>query len=151
MTDETVVSTLNSLISLCKDGEADFFACARHAQSPELRQILTVRAVECQTAARDLAPFVVEYGGDPQLDGSPAGALQRAWRALRASLLGTTDRGILDECERAEEAALLRYQDALVRHDLPVTARLVVARQRLSTQRGFDELRMLKERLTATA
>jgi uncharacterized protein (TIGR02284 family) len=145
MTNDDIVDTLNDLIEACKDGEFGFDACAKHTQSSELRSLFLQRAAECRTAAAELQPHVVQYGGKPDQGGSASGALHRGWVAVRGSLVGFSDQAMLDECERGEDAALARYRKAL-KQELPEPLLALVQRQQLGVQRNHDQIKALRDR-----
>ncbi|RQP22817.1 ferritin-like domain-containing protein [Piscinibacter terrae] len=150
MSNDDIVDTLNDLIETCKDGEYGFGACAKHATSAELSTLFLQRAAECKTAAAELEPYVVQYGGKPDHGGSASGALHRGWVAVRGSLVGFTDQAMLDECERGEDAALARYRKAL-KEDLPEQLLALVQRQQLGVQRNHDQIKSLRDHARASA
>ena len=144
MSNDDIVDTLNDLIETCKDGEFGFTACAKHTSSSELRSLFLQRAAECKTAAAELQPYVVQYGGKPDQGGSASGALHRGWVAVRGSLVGFSDQAMLDECERGEDAALARYRKAL-KQDLPEQLLALVQRQEMGVQRNHDQIKQLRD------
>lgn len=148
-TNEDIVDTLNELIATCKDGELGFTACAERVQSEELRQLFLKRAGDCQLAAAELRPFVIQHGGEPETDGSTSGALHRGWVAVRGSLAGYSDQAMLDECERGEDAALARYRAALRENTLPAPLLAIVSRQQLGVQANHDHVKRLRDALKA--
>ncbi len=150
MSHDDIVDTLNDLIETSKDGEFGFQTCAEHATSSELRNLFSLRSKECQQAAAELQPLVLQYGGKPDHGGSATGALHRGWVAVRGSLVGYTDQAMLEECERGEDHALARYRKALNDTNLPEQARAVVARQQLGVQRNHDQIKLLRDRLKST-
>ena len=145
---DDIVETLNDLIATCKDGELGFTACAERVESPDLRQLFTQRAAACRQAAEELRPFVIQYGGEPETEGSTSGALHRGWVAVRGSLAGYSDQAMLDECERGEDAALARYRKAL-KQELPEPLLALVQRQELGVQRNHDQIKALRDRSKA--
>jgi uncharacterized protein (TIGR02284 family) len=145
MSNDDIVDCLNDLIETCKDGEFGFDACAKHTSSAELRSVFLQRAAECRTAAAELQPYVVQYGGKPDEGGSASGALHRGWVAVRGSLVGFSDQSMLDECERGEDAAKARYNKAL-KEDLPEPLLALVQRQALGVQRNHDQIKALRDR-----
>lgn len=149
MSNDDIVDVLNDLIETCKDGEYGFNACAQHTSSSELRTLFSQRAAECRTAAAELQPYVVQYGGKPDQGGSASGALHRGWVAVRGSLVGFSDQAMLDECERGEDAAKARYQKAL-KEDLPEPLLALVQRQALGVQRNHDQIKALRDRAKAS-
>ena len=147
MSNDDIVDTLNDLIETCKDGEFGFTACAKHTQSTELRSVFLQRASECQTAAAELQPYVVQYGGKPDTGGSASGALHRGWVAVRGSLTGYNDQAMLEECERGEDHALARYRKALRDDTLPEPLRALIQRQEMGVQRNHDQIKALRDRI----
>jgi len=145
-----VISTLNDLIETCKDGEFGFQTCAKHTTAADLKSLFAQRALECQSAATELAPYVLQYGGEPEDGGTASGALHRGWTAVRGSLVGFSDQAMLDECERGEDAALARYRKALKEDELPPAIRAVIERQSLGVQRNHDQIKLLRDRLKAS-
>lgn len=149
MSNDDIVDTLNDLIETCKDGEYGFDACASHTQNSELRTLFQQRAAECRMAAAELQPYVTQYGGQPDQGGSASGAVHRGWVAVRGSLSGYSDKAMLEECERGEDAALARYRKAL-RQDLPEPLLAVVQRQEQGVQRNHDEVKALRDGARST-
>ena len=150
MSNDDIVDTLNDLIETCKDGEFGFTACAKHTQSSELKSLFLQRASECQTAAAELQPYVIQYGGKADQGGSASGALHRGWVAVRGSLTGYSDQAMLDECERGEDAALARYRKALKQDTLPEPLLALVQRQQLGVQRNHDQIKALRDRMRSS-
>lgn len=149
-TNDAIIDTLNDLIETSKDGEYGFNAVAKHVSTSELKSLFIQRAIECQRAAAELQPFVLQYGGKPEQDGSVAGKLHRGWVAVRGSLTGYSDAAVLEECERGEDAALARYRKALKEDALPPALRAVIERQLTGVQRNHDQVKLLRDQHKAT-
>ena len=149
VSNDDIVETVNDLIATSKDGELGFTTCAERATSSELRRLFLQRAAECRQAAEELRPAVIQYGGEPETDGTTSGTLHRGWVALRGSLAGYTDQALLDECERGEDAALARYRAALRDDVLPEPLRALVARQQLGVQANHDQIKRLRDSVRA--
>lgn len=145
-----VVTVLNDLIEVSKDGEYGFYQSARNAMSNELRNIFRMRGAECQVAAEDLKKLVRDFGGDPDKNGTLAGALHRGWVSVRNAVNGDDDLDILNECERGEDIAKARYAKALER-DLPSDVRGVLSRQYDCVLRNHAEIKGLRDRYRVKA
>jgi uncharacterized protein (TIGR02284 family) len=145
---EKTISVLNDLIETCKDGEYGFNACAEHAKNADLQQVFTARAAECLKGAQELQAAVRQLGGDADDGGSASGALHRGWVAVKGTLSGYSEKSMLEECERGEDAALARYREAL-KEELPPSARTVVERQYEGVKRNHDQIRTLRDRARA--
>jgi uncharacterized protein (TIGR02284 family) len=145
MSHDDIIDILNDLVETSKDGEYGFTACAKHVKSPELERLFTERANQCLRAADELQSLVVQYGGQPETEGSATGALHRGWVAVRGSLTGFSDQAMLEECERGEDAALARYRAALKNEELPEAVRALIARQQLGVQANHDQIKRLRD------
>ena len=146
-TDKTI-SVLNDLIETCKDGEYGFQSSAEHVKNPELQQVFTARAAECRKGAEVLQAQVRQLGGEADEGGSASGAIHRGWVAVKGTLSGYSEKAMLEECERGEDAALARYRDAL-KEDLPPDVRAVVERQYEGVKRNHEQIRTLRDRARA--
>ena len=67
------------------------------------------------------------------------------WVKVVDALTGSSDKAILDECERGEDAALARYRAALKKEDLPADVRAVIVRQQEGVQRNHDQVKALRD------
>jgi uncharacterized protein (TIGR02284 family) len=143
---EDIISVLNDLIETSKDGEYGFRTCAEHANSVELRATFLQRADDCRNAAEELQAHVQLLGGKPETGGSAMGAVHRGWVAVRSKLSSYDDLAILEECERGEDTALMRYRAAL-EHSLPEPLHGLVNRQYAGAKRNHDQIRLLRNRL----
>lgn len=143
MNDDFTLDTLNDLIEACRDGEQDFLLCAKHAESDELRQRFTVRALRCQNAAVELQAHVAEHGGRGQVGVSAAGALHRGWLKVRGAVLSRDDRDWIEECSRTEVLMLTRYRSAMQGTILPTGVQATVERQYQAWQHMHHQMRTL--------
>src|SRR5215216_265390 len=110
---EEVVSTLNSLIETCRDGEEGFRTAAEGVKDAELRELFQGYARQRAGFAGELQDEVRRLGGDPERSGSLVASLHRGWMDLRTALEGGDRRAIAGECERGEDVALGTYRAAL--------------------------------------
>ena len=136
------VRTLNELITVTRDGERGFRACAARARDPRLRDHLLARAARCARAALELAACVQQLGGEPVRRGSRMGAVHRGWMGLRTALAMRDDAAILAECERGEGHALAMYRNALD-DPLPEPVRELVQTQFVGVIENYEEIRQL--------
>jgi uncharacterized protein (TIGR02284 family) len=147
-TTDDVISTLNDLIEISRDGDLGFTKCAEHAKSAQLKSTFERRANECRAAASELQTHVVRLGGKPEDSGTARGALHRGWVAVRGTLTTDSDEAMLTECERGEDAAVAAYRKAL-KKNLPSVVRTVVAHQAEGAQRNHDEIKRLRDEAKA--
>lgn len=150
MTDDRILASLIDLIQTCKDGQFGFAACAKHAHSSALRQVLTTYASDCALAADELLQRYVDYGGRDEVGGSTAGTLHRGWVKVRGSLIGFTDQDLLEECEHSEDLAAQHYQRVLRAEPMPELLRALIERQLLGLQRNRDQIKALCDQAHAS-
>lgn len=146
--DEDVVDTLNDLLESCRDGEYGFRECAEHTKAEDIKVLLHRHSGECRAAGLELQTLIRQLGGTPDEGGSMSGALHRGWVSVRATLSAYSDRAMLDECERGEDAAVARYRKAL-KQNLPAAISTVVERQAQGAQRNHDQVKALRDALKA--
>ena len=144
MQNHEIVDTLNTLIETSRDGDNGFTACAEDSQDAALRAYFTVCATRCRESVRTLEEVVKSYGGTPEELGSVMGSLNRAWLNLRTAASSNSDLAVLEECERAEDAALRAFQRAL-EQDLPVDVSAIVRIHLSGVQENHDRVRAMRD------
>jgi uncharacterized protein (TIGR02284 family) len=144
MDNDDVIDILDDLLESCRDGEYGFRECGAHTTAQDIKTLMLRHADECRDAGVELQGLIRQLGGEPDEGGSMGGALHRGWVSVRGTLTGYSDEGMLDECERGEDAALARYRKAL-KEDLPAPIRAVVERQAQGAQRNHDQVKALRD------
>jgi uncharacterized protein (TIGR02284 family) len=139
---DTAISVLNELIETSKDGANGFRAAAEAVQRPDAKALFTSRVPIIERAAAELQAEVRRLGGDAETTGSVAASLHRGWIGLKAAVTGKDDAAIITECERGEQLAVTKYEDALEK-DLPADVRAVVERQYRGTVQNLEKVRAL--------
>jgi uncharacterized protein (TIGR02284 family) len=144
MKDEKIASVLNDLVETSRDGAAGFHTCAEGATDSMLKAFFVTRTQDCEEAVRELNLEVVHHGGKPVEHGSAAGALRRAWTNIRTAVASNDNLAVLEECERAEDAALAAYRKALL-EDLPSHVKALVQKQCEGAKANHDRVRKLRD------
>ncbi len=144
MGNDDIIDTLNDLIETSKDGEYGFRTAAEYLRNEETKLLFNRRADECGQAVSALQSLVVRLGGKAEDSGSVAGALHRGWVAVKGTLAGYSDKAILEETERGEDAALERYRQALAQ-PLPADILALVERQHEGVKRNHAQVRALRD------
>jgi uncharacterized protein (TIGR02284 family) len=145
---DDVVAVLNDLLATSHDGEYGFRICAEEVKSPQLKQFFNERATLCAQAASELNQLIASDGAKPATGGTASGAMHRGWVHVKGAVGANSDLSMLEECERAEDAALARYRKAL-EQNLPPEVRSVVERQAQGAQRNHDQVKALREQTRA--
>ena len=134
MDNAKIVSVLNGLIEISRDGAEGFRTCAEDVDDAALKLYFRNRAESCEKAIHELNTEVRRHGGDPDPDGTLTGTLHRAWVNLRTAIISQDNLTVLEECERGEgslrEGHRARHVDEQVRpgHDLPAPGRSAAGR-----------------------
>jgi len=141
---QDVVSTLNDLGEISKDGEEGFKTCAEDAENPKLKAFFSDRSQDCRTGAAELQALVRALGEQPETKSSLSATLHRNWIDLKTAITSNDDVAVLNECERGEDIALGSYRKALQK-DLPQNVRSVLERQLQGVQRNHDQVKQLRD------
>lgn len=137
-----VVSTLNGLIETCKDGANGFREAAQAVTNADAKALFNSRVPAIERAAAELQAEVRRLGGDPETSGSASAAVHRGWINLKAAVTGKDEAAVITECERGEELAVSRYEDAL-KADLPAETRAIVEPQYRGAVANLEKVRAL--------
>ncbi|MFL5574968.1 MAG: ferritin-like domain-containing protein [Gemmatimonadaceae bacterium] len=140
-----VISVLNDLIETSEDGLKVFRTCADGVTNSEAKGFFTNRVRLIEQGEAELKAAVRALGGDPDNRGTVRGALHRAAINLTSAITGKDEGAVLDQCARAEDAAVENYEEAL-RKDLPPEVRAIVERQYRGVLENRDRVRLLKDR-----
>ncbi|HKG14979.1 MAG TPA: PA2169 family four-helix-bundle protein [Pyrinomonadaceae bacterium] len=136
------VSTLNSLIETCRDGQEGFKTAAEGVGNSELKELFYEYSRQRAGFVGELQDEVRRLGGDPEETGSVTASLHRGWMGLRAALTGGDEASVLAECERGEDAAMSSYRAAF-NVDMPANVRQMVERQFAEIKEAHNKIRNL--------
>jgi uncharacterized protein (TIGR02284 family) len=145
MKPDQVVSTLNSLIELNRDGQKGFQEASDKIESPQIKEFCSKQSLARAKFVGELQPEVRTLGGEPEKTGSVAAAVHRGWIDL-TSTLGGGDHAILVATETGEDYAVGEYKKALD-ETLPAPVRKIVDRQFQSVKRAHDKVKSMRDSL----
>ena len=144
MDNDKVISTLNDLIEICRDGQNGFKEAAENVKNPDLKSFFNECSTERAQFVSDIQLEVRRLGGDPQKTGSTAGALHRVWMDIKGTFTGKDDHSILSECERGEDSAVEAYREA-IKLSLPLTIQQLLERQFQSVRQTHDRIKQMRD------
>lgn len=150
MDNEEIISTLNDLIEVSKDGEEGFRSSAENVGDPQLKAFFLRRSQEVAASVQELQELVRSLGGEPASSTSLSGTLHRRWIDIKTALTSNDTLAVLNETERGEDVALATYRRAAEK-DLPTHVRFVVVRQLEGAKRNHDEVKRLRDAARAEA
>ena len=145
MKPDQVISTLNSLIEVNRDGQSGFKEAAEKIEAPQIKQFCFEQSRSRAQFVGELQPLVLSLGSEPDNTGSVAGALHRGWMDLK-SALGGGDHAILAATETGEDHAASEYKKALS-ETLPAHVREIVERQYQSVKQAHDKVKAMRDKL----
>jgi uncharacterized protein (TIGR02284 family) len=148
MSDREIVSTLNELMEVSRDGENGFARAARDSRDPALINVFGDSERSCREAAEELQDAVRMLGGRDEEGGSTKAAGHRGWSNLKNVTSTRDNRVILDECEKAEDYARSRYAGAM-KLNWPASLRVVIERQYQAVIANHDRILDLRNRYRA--
>lgn len=143
-TNDDVISTLNSLIETCKDGQEGFKQAAEGVERSDLKSVFYEFSQQRSQFAGELQSLVQQLGGDPENSGSVSGAIHRGWINIKSAITGHDDGAILNEAERGEDVAKNAYKAAL-EQNLPANVNEVIQRQSAAVKTAHDKVRALRD------
>ena len=144
LTNDDVISTLNGLIEICKDGVEGFKTAAEDVERSDLKTLFYEFSQQRSRFFGELQSLVQGLGGDPEASGSFAGVVHRGWMDLKSALMSKDEAAILNECERGEDAAKNAYKEAL-KTGLPSNVVDVLQDQYASVQAAHDRVKALRD------
>ena len=136
--------TLNTLIGTLIDSIQGYQKAAADTSNARFAEMFNARAQERQQVLTTLQAAVARLGGNPEDDGTTAGAIHRGWINLKEAVLGNDDEAIVNEVERGEDYLKAKFKAALDNIDLPEEARAAVLEAWTSVKAGHDEMSALK-------
>ena len=137
-------TTLNTLIGTLIDSIEGYQKAAADTTNTRFAEMFNARARERQQVLTTLQAAVARLGGNPEDDGTTAGAVHRGWINLKEAVLGRDDEAIVKEVERGEDYLKEKFEAARRNVDLPAEARAAVEEAWTSVKAGHDEMSALK-------
>lgn len=143
-TNESVISTLNGLIEICKDGQNGFKDAAEGVERSDLKTLFYEFSQQRSEFVGVLQGLVRNLGGDPETAGSISGTVHRGWLNIKAAVTGQDEGAILNECERGEDYAKEAYAEAL-ELNLPDNIADVLSQQSQAVLAAHNRIRALRD------
>lgn len=144
LSNDDVISTLNGLIEICKDGQEGFKQAAEGVTNSQLKTKFYEFSQQRSQFVGELQTLVRELGGDPEKSGTVAGALHRSWIDIKSIVTGQDETAILNEAERGEDYAKSDYEKAL-NQNLPANVFSIVSNQFGAIKQAHDEVKAMRD------
>ncbi len=141
-------TVLNTLIGTLIDSIEGYQKAAADTENSRYAEMFNARAQERQQALTGLQAAVARLGGNPEDDGTTAGAVHRGWINLKEAVLGRDDEAIVNSVESGEDYLKGKFETALKNTDLPAEARGAVEQAWQSVKAGHDQMSQLKHAIS---
>ena len=141
---DNVITSLNSLIETCRDGQYGFKEAAEGVERTDLKTLFYEFSQQRADFAGVLQGLVRSLGGEPEEGGSISGAVHRSWIDIKSAVTGRDEAAILNECERGEDYAKDAYRTAL-EASLPANVKDVLSQQAQAVQAAHNRVKMLRD------
>lgn len=120
---------LEDLLEKNKDAEKLFEKAAEHANSGDLKDFFSQKAIERNGFGYDLKIEMKSFALDGDKDGTAGGMLQRGWIDVKAFFSNNNDKTMLKEAINGEKAALEDYREVLEMPNLPSSTEVLLTQQ----------------------
>jgi uncharacterized protein (TIGR02284 family) len=144
---QEVISTLNHLAEVCRDGQEGFAAAANGIKNSDLKKLFKTYSRQRGQFAEDLRSEVHRLGGaldKPDKKESRAAGSHKAWVTLKSLPPNEDESVVIAECQRGEAFAIKAYEEALT-SGLPEELQTLVRHQYLQVEESYDLIRALEK------
>jgi uncharacterized protein (TIGR02284 family) len=146
---QATLSILKELIETSKAGERGFALATKDNREPGITEVLKDGEESFRAAGDELQDQVRLLGGAPEDCDTVKAPVYRGWISFKAVPVSRDTKSILEECERGEDYAKRRYEDAM-KVELAESARVVVERQYQRLVAIHGRVRLMRNRYPAT-
>jgi uncharacterized protein (TIGR02284 family) len=134
---------MKDLLAACRQCVECFRSASEWARSAELKQLFDIYADQRRQFAQELENQMERHGGGPVRSEAHEG---RNWMEIRIAITFSDDDQIIVDCERNENAAMRKYEEAL-QGDLSNDVRTVLLKHYSRIRQTRDRIRSLERPL----
>lgn len=149
MNNQNELGLLNDLVLINNDRIEGYQKASENLKDDNnnLRELFDSFQTESRQNNEQLTQEIIQLGGSPDNGTTAAGKVYRAWMDVKATFGGDDAKGILESCERGEDAAKRAYQSALESGDLSPQTTAIVASQQQRQLQAHDQVKALRDQL----
>lgn len=144
VSNDNIISILNGLIEICKDGQEGFKQAAEGISNLALRNKFYEYGQQREFFVNELQELVRDLGGNPENSGTIAGAIHRSWIDIKSLVAGKDENSVLNEVEQGEDTAKNAYLKALDQN-LPPKVHSVVNNQFVAIKEAHDHIKLMRD------
>ena len=150
MENQDQIMVLNDLVKINNDRIEGYRKASENFKDSnvELLSLFNEFAMDSQTNKEELIEQIRRLGGTFEEGTTISGKIYRAWMDIKATFGGDDAKGILESCERGEDAAKNAYKSALESNYLDTQSHGVVINQQNQQLRAHDRIKMLRDQFT---
>ncbi len=148
LSDEPALTALNTLLAVCTDSQQGYETAAADITDPALAKLFNEQAEQRLKFADALHERIRTLRSEPEMRGTPAGDVHRAWMDAKAANASAPHHAVLVECVRADALAAAAYGEALQVRDLDEETRRLIQEQYEAVQAAHDRVRQLRDSAT---
>ena len=143
-TSTKTTDVLNDLIQINNDRIAGFEKASNGLDSSDM-DLKTTFDKLAGDSRKNVAELKSIVGADAENGTSVSGSIHRAWIDVKATFSGRDRKGILEECERGEDAIKKAYKTAMEETNLSADATAAITRQKQVVDAGHNEIKSLRD------
>ena len=133
--------TVKGVINVLQDGQKGFADIGEHLKDETLKRYFLAESLKRANFRAELENELHRHGiADVHEEGTTAGAIHRAWGALKGKIMDVSDHELLATAEQGEDVAKKTYKEALEK-DLPLPLRQLLAEQNSHIMMSHDYVR----------
>ena len=150
MENEDQVMVLNDLVRINNDRTEGYRKASENLKDTEtdLLSIFNEFAMNSEKNKEELIEQIRRLEGTYEDGTTMSGKMYRAWMDIKATFGGNDEKGILESCERGEDAAKKAYEGALETDSLDAQSREVIMNQQTKQMQAHDKIRVLRDHLS---
>jgi uncharacterized protein (TIGR02284 family) len=137
------ISVLNGLIETTLDSVKGFSDAAEDTNGT-YTSFFQEMAQERSGVATRLQSLVAGLGGNPEEHSSYGAAAHRGFMNLKETVMGSTDKAVIQEVERGEDYLKAKYETALADTEISTETRTAIEQAYQSVRKGHDRASALK-------
>ncbi len=147
--EEITLALLRELIEMSREGERGFVLATRDNREPGIVEVLKDGEECCRASVLELQGQARLLGAAPEDGETVAPPMFRGWISFKAVPISRDTKSILEECERGQDYAKARYEEAM-KTELPAELRRILECQYQRLIAIHGRVLLLRNRYPAT-
>jgi uncharacterized protein (TIGR02284 family) len=142
---DSTVQALNQLLEKNYDAENGYKNALIETKSAQLKSYFTKQAARRSQNANELYKAIRNLNATPVEKGSTTAAIHKTWLDLKTAIIGKNDEDILQECIRADIAAVNEYKKVIDHPEYLFDSRGIIRKQLHSLQKTLNTIKKMED------